>query len=1216
MNYKRLFIFIFTMNIVLAAVPANKQNLYHGPVYKSLSAPVEHVLWNGNQISTIHGNHGDVASYHVTGNSGLEWPKGSGKLAVFQSGIWLASGKSKAPGANWVEELRSAAAEYTVEFVPGAIGSENTNTGKIYQIQKIEIDAFLENDWATFSSMTLDLPMTVIDGASAFTELISTDLPSNDFANWPVNDGAPWVDVDGDGEYDPENDGDYPEILGDMFHWYVMNDADPAQHTPLWGTPPMNVDVQTSIFGFNQAGAMGNIIFMRWVLINKGSDELDSVFVSMWHDDDVGDATDDLVACNVDLSVGYTYNDADGDATYGLEVPAAGADFFQGPIVDSPGDTATVLTWGQGKGYYLRKFADKKKLGLTSFAKYINGDEIFDDPENAEEAYRYMNGLVGNTGEPFIDPITGEASVFVHDGDPTTNVGWIDDVPGDRRYLMTSGPFYFAPGDTQEVVGAMIFAAGSDWSKSITKMLYFDNFAQGAFDANFDVCSPPVPVVEVAQLDQKIILTFEEKSDVVESYACLGYEFQGYNVYQGASANGPWVPLATYDIVDDVKTILDITLDEATGELLEMPAQFGTDSGLNHFIEITYDEFYSRSLINNRKYYFAVTAYAYDPDAAQRVIESPANAIEAVPGTPGVGNELSSSFGDYLETTHSSGSADAIVNPLVIDPYLLTGNDYEITFFEAGDFALDTLSTVTGDSLSYMETDQGGNQYLIELETEGMSTSMFGLELSFEWYEDSTFTADTSYIAVNDSQFIQVIVNDTILDTVSTSGTFIVDYTDDSGRLFSSAFTGGSADITVTTYNPGAGDFAGSVSGTLTNESNFDYIIADVNVAGTSITGHFTVTTLGYEGEPITQYWRLENKDSSEVIIVDNTDVSSGVAVTIIDGFQLTVTNGVWEAAYFESEVTADDNDSTTIVFSKINDGSPDGSWSGYIQVLVDAGLPLIAPAAAPDKTFMQNDLELRFTENGSIGTYYDDGYLVSGDVEKITLPFELWTVEGGKQINAAIYKFGGVGNSLFVPMSDDPNSYNFKWNFSLMPIYEDYNENAEYHYADDADKIGWMVNLSTENTAWENGNIFQVRFTNPIIPGADVYSFTAEGLLASTAEATKDQLDNIGVFPNPYFGRNPEERDQLNRFVYFTNLGVGSTTIRIFTISGDLVAKVEHAILSENDSDRRAVWDLRNFAGVPVASGMYIAHIDVEDVGEKILKLAIFMPEERLDVY
>jgi len=427
-NYKRLFIFIFSLSYVWAAEPVNRQNMYHGPTYKSMASPVEHVIWDGNKISSVHGNHGDDASYHVTGNSGLEWPKGSGKLAVFQSGIWLASGRSRAPGGNWVDEIRTAAAEYTVEFVPGSIGSDDSNSGKIYQIQKKEVEAFLQNDWATFSSMTLDLPVSTLEGSSLFTEMVATDLPSNDFENWPVHDGAPWVDINGDGNYDPEL-GDYPEILGDMFHWHVMNDGDAATHTPLWGTPPMNVDVQTSIFGFDQAGAMGNIMFLRWVIINKGSDELDSVFVSMWHDDDVGDATDDLVACNTGLSVGYTYNDADGDQTYGVEVPAVGGDFFQGPIVDSPGDTATILTWGQGKGYYLRDFPDKKKLSLTSFAKYINGNPNFSDPETAEETYRYMNGLVGNTGDPYIDPTTNEPSVFVHNGDPVTGVGWIDDVP-------------------------------------------------------------------------------------------------------------------------------------------------------------------------------------------------------------------------------------------------------------------------------------------------------------------------------------------------------------------------------------------------------------------------------------------------------------------------------------------------------------------------------------------------------------------------------------------------------------------------------------------------------------------------------------------------------------------------------------------------------------------------------------------------------------------
>ena len=44
--------------------------------------------------------------------------------------------------------------------------------------------------------------------------------------------------------------------------------------------------------------------------------------------------------------------------------------------------------------------------------------------------------------------------------------------------------------------------------------------------------------------------------------------------------------------------------------------------------------------------------------------------------------------------------------------------------------------------------------------------------------------------------------------------------------------------------------------------------------------------------------------------------------------------------------------------------------------------------------------------------------------------------------------------------------------------------------------------------------------------------------------------------------------------------------------------------------------WNLTNHVGVPVASGMYIVHIEVDGVGNKILKIAVFQPEERLDVY
>jgi hypothetical protein len=46
------------------------------------------------------------------------------------------------------------------------------------------------------------------------------------------------------------------------------------------------------------------------------------------------------------------------------------------------------------------------------------------------------------------------------------------------------------------------------------------------------------------------------------------------------------------------------------------------------------------------------------------------------------------------------------------------------------------------------------------------------------------------------------------------------------------------------------------------------------------------------------------------------------------------------------------------------------------------------------------------------------------------------------------------------------------------------------------------------------------------------------------------------------------------------------------------------------------ANWDLRNDAGIPVASGVYIVHVEVPNVGTVVRKAVVMMPEERLDVF
>ena len=248
-----------------------------------------------------------------------------------------------------------------------------------------------------------------------------------------------------------------PHCLVTRLPWSACNDADPTKHTNnAAGTEPLGVEVQQSTFAYARGGALGNTIFMKFKFINKGGNRLDSTYVSLWADPDLGDAGDDLVGCDTALSLGYCYNSGV-DAIYGAAPPAVGFDFFQGPIVARRSDRF---------GLFLRRSGTRamKKLGMTAFSKYINGE----DPQAARRPMVY-EGLSQSCRVRWYLPLipNGDTTTFVFAGDPQTADGWLDTSPADRRFMMTSGPFTMEPGDSQEVVAAVLVGQGTDPLNSI-----------------------------------------------------------------------------------------------------------------------------------------------------------------------------------------------------------------------------------------------------------------------------------------------------------------------------------------------------------------------------------------------------------------------------------------------------------------------------------------------------------------------------------------------------------------------------------------------------------------------------------------------------------------------------------------------------------------------------------------------------------------------------
>jgi hypothetical protein len=132
----------------------------------------------------------------------------------------------------------------------------------------------------------------------------------------------------------------------------------------------------------------------------------------------------------------------------------------------------------------------------------------------------------------------------------------------------------------------------------------------------------------------------------------------------------------------------------------------------------------------------------------------------------------------------------------------------------------------------------------------------------------------------------------------------------------------------------------------------------------------------------------------------------------------------------------------------------------------------------------------------------------------------------------------------------------------------------------------------------------------NHVNTPSTVFTFTAPAT-QSGLEVEKASAEKVGVFPNPYYAFNAAETNRFFRFVTFNNLP-RKATFRIFNLAGQLVRT-----LQKDDDSQFFRWDLTNHAQFPVASGIYIVHIDMPDIGvTKVLKLAIIQEQEVLDSY
>lgn len=812
----------------------------------------------------------------------------------------------------------------------------------------------------------------------------------------------------------------------------------------------------------------------------------------------------------------------------------------------------------------------------------------------------------------------------------------------DRRMGMVAGPFEMAPQDTQEVVVAEIAAGavkGVDRLAAIDVLKFYDKQAQLAYDNFFDLpVPPPAPEVDVVELDREIVLDWSKNIDRLhstENFDAKGYTFQGYNVYQLPSTSADVTAgkrIATFDISDGTGKIFDDVFDVNTGSVVNIPVQFGNDTGIKRYLKITIDELKGGTpLINGIRYYFAVTAYSYntDPLAVPNNLENPISIITVVPHSIDPGYTIGEGPEEEVNINHS-GNSDGIVTIKVVDPSVVTGHEYEVYFDEQMyQRNQDGIWVPVGGSLG-KTTDVSPSTidiagiYGVESGTVELSCHLNLDSPNGAWVDGITITLPENVTIVNAPAF-------------EAGGGTVTPVTE--GNVIKMGLVNG--EVTQDGIFHGDEEWL-IVLESFTTPISIDYRIHDdgwlddpVDAEGTVV-----ITEIGFATKT-EEHWNLRDLNTGVVLLEDQTVVNGvdiytgdwyGVeAAPIIDGFQVSINvnyaaptsighvelNGEPVSATSDGDFIDADERYDLLDYTAF--GEPNGTAynkEGYGSLLVED---------------LQQDYEFRWTGvldstiingykvyitkegTGSMATLYGARqYSIadhplnpnpgSEDPFLVRVPFEVWNIDLDIQINYQIYDRGQTAANL----AED----GFKvWNPDDRMYAEILNTPYVEQVADpsvDGDHYTW--NHAWFTSYWETGDTLRVYYDNPIISGLDSYKFTTTQLLYS-ASLAKEQVNKINVFPNPYYAVNSEEINKYNRFVTFTHLPQ-KATIRIFNLAG-----VHVKTILKDDNSQFQRWDLANDSGLPIASGLYIAYIDLPDLGKsKILKVAIIQEQQILD--
>ncbi|MEW6469894.1 MAG: T9SS type A sorting domain-containing protein [Bacteroidota bacterium] len=1196
-----------------------------------------------------------------------EVPKGSGKHSMFAGALWIA-------GVDGAGNLKVAAMTYRqngVDFWPGPLddqaGTDQATCNKydkLWRISRKEVEEFVAN--GTMTQNILNWPGNDEYGniLAPFADLNGNGIYEPELGEYPAYALEDSTACTGD------------HIYGDETLWWVFNDRGNI-HTES-NAEAIGLEVHAQAFGFTTNDEINNMTFYQYKIINKSTYMLTNTYFGQWVDADLGDYLDDYVGCDVGRGLGYCYNGQAVDVGvngYGANPPAIGVDFFQGPLaddsdnvdndrdclVDEPGEQIIMskfvyynndgsATGNPSSGIHIYNYLQgiwkdgtPMTYGGTGHGGNTPCDFMF--PGNSDHQWEWGTGGSCNNPRP-LQP----------DWDETNNA------PGDRRFLQSAGAFTLLPGAVNTITTGVVWARASSGGPlaSVDLLKAADDKAQALFDNCFKVINgPDAPDITIQELDKELILYISNKSssnNYQEQYAELDpliitppnvtppydsmYRFQGYQVFQLKDAT---VSVSDIHNPDRARLLMQCDLKDfrPNGEPIAQLVNYyfdpnlnasvpveevnGANAGVIHSFKVTEDLFATgdRTLVNHKQYYYLAVAYAYNEykkyeqdnpllaDGQKKPYKAGRRNIRVYTGIPHIpspeanGTVQNSIYGTgpklkRIEGQGNGGNVLDLTEETVNE--ILTSPQHR-SFHPVYGNSKGPVKIKVVDPLNVPEGD--------------FTFKLNGVAVSSGW----SLTNNTTGVTVSSERSIQV-GNEQIIPDWGLS--VYVAYTDGIGN--SATENNGLLEATMTYTDPtkqwltGVPDFDGENyqnwirSGKYAEQTgefnDYNYSKdAQGNLVGTGLDDDEVYekilggTWAPYRMCAVARYGPALNMNLplaglskvASVDIVFTSDKSKWTRCPVIELCEeTTLAQGGQKKHQLRKSLSVN------------KEGQPDGSgtygmgWFPGYAINVETGERLNMAFGENSWLVSENGRDMLWNPTSTL--YDDAGNLIMGGQHYIY-------VFGHNSANdVPAYDEGAYAFSVLFNGGDYNPSANIMKNVYRDAMWVNIPLLAEGRSLLETDvKVRLRVNKPYKVNYAVDGAVTPVNGNNPM------YTFNTADLKTQVQDnpAAVDALKLINIVPNPYYGYSEYEKNQVDNRVKITNLPV-KCTVKIYTLNGTLIRTIK----KDDDSKTSLDWDLKNQAGVPIASGMYIVHVDAPGIGEATLKWFGVMRPQDLDTF